>query len=217
MKTKFKKVISFLLMFTLVFLNFQGITFAETEITYGTVRVIVRNNTFKTEDGAKWDGLLLDKEVSLNSESNVLSSISDAVKSSGYSITGADTGYVTEINGLNEMDGGSMSGFNISLNDWMLNAAGTQFKTADGSLSDGDEICIEYSCAWGADIGSMWDKNDTSLSNLTFSDGVLSETFSSGVKNYTLTVGSDVDKIKVTPSAVNRNFQARIYKNEYKP
>ena len=84
MKTKFKKVISFLLMFTLVFLNFQGITFAETEITYGTVRVIVRNNTFKTEDGAKWDGLLLDKEVSLNSESNVLSSISDAVKSSGY-------------------------------------------------------------------------------------------------------------------------------------
>lgn len=62
------------------------------------VRVIVENTTFPKAKGAAWEGTLVDQWVDLDSESTMMSCIVAALGT--YSQTGADSGFITEINGL---------------------------------------------------------------------------------------------------------------------
>lgn len=180
------------------------------------VRVTVKNEVYSTADGAVWDGILLDEWVSIDDSSTMMSVLVFALDSKGYTQTGAEDNYVTEINGLKAGDAGYMSGWMGTINDWFADEGYGAFSVANGTLESGDELCFVYSNAWGADVGSLWDSNDTSLASLSVDKGTLSPEFSSSTKEYTLTLDGETGVV-VTPTAVNKNYQVRTYKNEYTP
>lgn len=180
------------------------------------VRVTVKNEVYSTADGAVWDGTLLDEWVSIDESSTMMSVLVSVLDSKGYTQTGAESDYVTEINGLKAGDAGYMSGWMGTINDWFADEGYGAFSVTNGTLESGDELCFVYSNAWGADVGSLWDSNDTSLASLSLDKGTLSPEFSSSVKEYTLTLENETGVV-VTPTAVNKNYQVRTYKNEYTP
>jgi hypothetical protein len=215
MKERIKKLTSILLaaiMVSSLFTVSLTTNAAETD----TVRVTVKNEVYSTADGAVWDGTLLDEWVSIDESSTMMSVLVSALDSKGYTQTGAESDYVTEINGLKAGDAGYMSGWMGTINDWFADEGYGAFSVTNGTLESGDELCFVYSNAWGADVGSLWDSNDTSLASLSLDKGTLSPEFSSSVKEYTLTL-ENATGVVVTPTAVNKNYQVRTYKNEYTP
>ncbi|MGI6108766.1 MAG: Ig-like domain-containing protein [Eubacteriaceae bacterium] len=187
-----------------------------TETHENQVRVIVENNTYSKSDGAAWDGVLVDKWVDLNDDSTMMTCVVDALGS--YSQTGADSNYISEINGLKAMDGGSMSGWMGTLNDWFTNEGFGGFTVAAGTLQSGDQIAITYSVNMGEDLGSSWGNNTKTLQDLTFSAGALNQSFDSSVNDYTLTVPKGTASVLVTPTAANKNFLVKTFvgDTEYK-
>lgn len=215
MKERIKKLTSILLaaiMVSSLFTVSLTTNAAETD----TVRVTVKNEVYSTADGAVWDGTLLDEWVSIDESSTMMSVLVSALDSKGYTQTGAESDYVTEINGLKAGDAGYMSGWMGTINDWFADEGYGAFSVTNGTLESGDELCFVYSNAWGADVGSLWDSNDTSLASLSLDKGTLSPEFSSSVKEYTLTLENETGVV-VAPTAVNKNYQVRTYKNEYTP
>lgn len=217
MNKRFTKWLSWLLVFAMVVINVPMERVALAQNSSGEVRVIIINNTFAKVDGAAWDGTLLDTKVELKSSSNAITVIEDAVKSAGYSITGAESNYITEIGGLEAFDGGSMSGWMGTINDWFTSEGFDAYTVTNGKLQAGDEICMWYSCGWGADIGSNWSGSSTALKSIAFSAGTLATGFDSKVKEYTLVIPDDTEEVVVTPTAENKNFMVKTYKNNYTP
>lgn len=214
---KINRFFAWILVFALILSNMPvNITAKADEVTK-QVRVIVENNTYPASEGAKWDGILIDKWVSLENEDNAISVVNKAIKAEGYTQTGAESGYITEINGLNAYDGGTSSGWMGTLNDWFTSSGLTDYKVENNTLKSGDIITMSYTCSWGADIGSMWNSNDTSLSKLSFSAGTLNKEFNSNDKAYTLYIDKDNELVNIEAVAVNKNFQVRVYKNAYTP
>lgn len=123
----------------------------------GKVRVIVENNTYSKADGAPWEGTLVDTWVDLTADSTMMSCVGEALgEDSGIT---ADTTYISTINGLSQMDGGSMSGWMGALNDWFTNEGFSAYTVANKQLSDGDEIRIQYTCnGYGADPGRRFQR-----------------------------------------------------------
>lgn len=215
MKKRIKKLTSILLAAIMVSTLFTVSLTANAADT-DKVRVTVKNEVYSTADGAVWDGTLLDEWVSVDDSSTMMSVLVAALDSKGCTQTGAEDNYVTEINGLKAGDAGYMSGWMGTINDWFADEGYGAFSVANGTLESGDELCFVYSNAWGADVGSLWDSNDISLSSLVVDSGTLSPEFSSSTNEYTLTLDSET-AVVVTPTAVNKNYQVRTYKNEYTP
>ena len=215
MKERIKKLTSILLAAIMVSTLFTVSLTANAADT-DKVRVTVKNEVYSTADGAVWDGNLLDEWVSIDDSSTMMSVLVSALDSKDYTQTGAEDNYITEINGLKAGDAGYMSGWMGTINDWFADEGYGAFSVANGTLESGDELCFVYSNAWGADVGSLWDSNDTSLKSLIVDNGVLSPEFSSSVNEYTLTLDSET-AVVVTPTAVNKNYQVRTYKNEFTP
>lgn len=215
MKERVKKLTSLLLTAIMVSTLFT-VSLTADAADDDKVRVTVKNEVYSTADGAVWDGVLLDEWVSIDDSSTMMSVLVSALDSNGYTQTGAESNYITEINGLNAGDAGYMSGWMGTINDWFADEGYSAFSVANGTLESGDELCFVYSNAWGADVGSLWDSNDTSLASLTLDNGTLSPEFSSSTNEYTLTLDSETGLV-VTPTAVNKNYQVRTYKNEYTP
>ncbi len=215
MKERIKKLTSILLAAIMVSTLFT-VSFTANAADTDKVRVTVKNEVYSTADGAVWDGTLLDEWVSIDDSSTMMSVLVSALDSKDYTQTGAEDNYVTEINGLKAGDAGYMSGWMGTINDWFADEGYGAFSVANDTLESGDELCFVYSNAWGADVGSLWDSNDTSLKSLIVDNGVLSPEFSSSVNEYTLTLDSET-AVVVTPTAVNKNYQVRTYKNEYTP
>ena len=185
----------------------------------GKAHVIVENTTFtKPVDGKApaWTGTLVDTWVKLTEDSTAMSCVTEALDAKGYTHTG--TTYISEINGLSELDGGSASGWMGTLNDWFTNEGFAAFTVAAGTLEAGDEIRVMYTCSLGDDLGGSWNNNDTTVKALTFSDGQLSPTFHKDTDSYTLKLSSKVSSVQVTPTASNKNFQVRtsVDGTEYK-
>ena len=68
------------------------------------VYLTVENTTYTAQEGAIWDGQLLDcipVEVT-EGETKIVDVIISGIENSGYSQTGAESGYITDINGLGE-------------------------------------------------------------------------------------------------------------------
>lgn len=215
MKERIKKLTSILLaviMVSTLFTVSLSANAAETD----KVRVTVKNEVYSTADGAVWDGTLLDEWVSIDDSSTMMSVLVTALESKDCTQTGAEDNYITEINGLKAGDAGYMSGWMGTINDWFADEGYGAFSVANGTLESGDELCFVYSNAWGADVGSLWDSNDTSLASLIVDNGTLSPEFTSSTKEYTLTLDSET-AVVVIPTAVNKNYQVRTYKNEYTP
>lgn len=178
------------------------------------VRVIVENTTYTKADGAPWDGTLVDTWVDLSDKSTVMSCVKDALDRAQVSSTGADAGYISEINGLKEFNGGQKSGWMGTLNDWFTDEGLSAFTVANGKLEAGDEIRIMYTCDWGADLGNNWSSTDTSLSALQFSAGTLNPKFKGGqdgTKKYTLLLQKDTSKVTIVPTATNKTYQTRVF------
>lgn len=216
MKNLIKKTTSVCIAVTLILMS--AITSFSAETTANEkVRVIIENNVFSVDDGATWDGVLVDQWVNIDDNSSMISSIVEALDDNGYTQEGAESNYITSINGLSAFDGGYASGWMGTLNDWFTNEGFGAYTVADGTLENGDIICFTYSLNYGEDVGSLWASNDTSLTNLAFSSGTLSPEFSSSTKEYTLTIPSNISSVEVNPTAYNKNFFVKTYKNEYTP
>ena len=110
----------------------------------GQVHVTVENTTWTKADGAPWEGMLVDEWVTLQDDSSMMSCIVDALTAGGYSQTGADTGYISEINGIEEKAAAEGSGWMGTLNDWFTNEGFKAFTVANGKLAAGDEIAVQH-------------------------------------------------------------------------
>lgn len=203
-----KRIVSLLLALVMV-LSLVPTTVWAAEDHDGQVRVIVENTTYAKADGAAWDGTLVDKWVDLVPGSSMMDCIVSALGS--YSQTGADSGYITEINGLTAGDGGAASGWMGTLNDWFTNVGFADIKAGD-KLFAGDVIRVMYTVnGYGADIGGDWNtQSDTSLAALSFSEGVLTPDFASDKTAYTLTLPQGVTGIRMTATASNKNNQVYL-------
>ncbi|MCD8026599.1 MAG: DUF4430 domain-containing protein [Clostridiales bacterium] len=180
-------------------------SFTVNAVENGAIHVIVENSVYSVEDGAAWDGVLVDEWIDIDSDTTMMSAVVTALTENGYTQTGAEYGYISEINGLSD-------GWMGALNDWLTNEGYSAYTVEAGTLEAGDEIHMMYSLNWGYDVGSQWGNSDTSLAGLAFSSGALTESFNSAVTEYTLILPADETNITVTPSAVNKNFQVRTYK-----
>lgn len=151
----------------------------------------------------------MDKWVDLVPGSSMMDCIVSALGS--YSQTGAESGYITEINGLTAGDGGAASGWMGTLNDWFTNVGFKDIKAGD-KLFAGDVIRVMYTVnGYGADIGGDWNtQSDTSLAALSFSEGVLTPDFASDKTAYTLTLPQGVTGIRMTATASNKNNQVYL-------
>ena len=172
----------------------------------GQVRVTVENNTYA--DGA-WTGTLVETWEDIDASSTAMTCLVAALDAAGYTQTGAEDNYISEINGLWAMSAGGMDGWMILVNDWFINTGAGAITVADGTLESGDEIKIVYSMNAGEDYGGSWSNNDKTVNSLYLSTGTLSPSFEGATHEYTLTVSADTTSVVVTPSATNRNFQVR--------
>jgi len=181
------------------------------------IRIVIENNTLSAEDGADWTGTLLDEWVSADTDSTAASLLLDVLGKHGFSQTGTEQGYITEINGLSAEDGGSMGGWMLTLDDWITDEGISAYTVSSGKLENGDEIKLVYSCSWGGDIGYDWSGNDTSLSGVEISAGKLTTEFSGDKFDYILELPSDTDSITIRPRMTNKAYRAKVYKNNYTP
>ena len=171
-----KKILSLLLALVMA-LSLVPTSVLAAPVDLGQARVIVENTTFtKPVDGKApaWTGTLVDTWVKLTEESTMMSCVAEALKAKGYTQTGAESNYISEINGLSAHDGGSQSGWMGTLNDWFANEGFGAFTVAAGKLEAGDEIRVMYTCAFGDDLGGSWGSSDNTVKALTFSAGELS-------------------------------------------
>ena len=116
----------------------------------GQVHVTVENTTWTKADGAPWEGTLVDEWVTLKDDSTMMSCIVDALAAKGYTQTGADTGYISEINGIKEKDASKDSGWMGTLNDWFTNEGLTAYTVANGKLASGEKVMAVSRVARGA-------------------------------------------------------------------
>lgn len=175
----------------------------------GMARVIVENTTFPKAEGAAWEGTLTDTWIELTDESTMMGCVVEALD--GHTVVGAESNYISSIDDLKEQQGGSMSGWMGTLNDWFTNFGFGEFTVAKGTLHAGDEIRVMYTRNAGVDLGGDWESTDTRLKALTFSTGKLAPKFSGDTFTYTLTVPDGTTRLLVTPTAANKNYQVRAY------
>ena len=186
---------------------------------YGKVQVIVENTTYSKKDGALWDGKLVDTWVDLSADSTMMSCVVDSLKTKKATVVGAESNYISSINGLGEFDGSASSGWMGALNDWFVNEGFGAFTVKSGKLASGDVIRVMYTReGLGADLGGTWANSDTTLSALKVTGGKLAPNFVSGEAggryDYTLVIDGDSGSIRLSPTAANKNFQVKAFLNE---
>ena len=214
MKTSIKKIISVALSAVIIIsmlTAYLSVNAAES----GRVRVIVRNDTYSVESGAKWDGILVDTDVEFTDNTDALSTVLTAIENAGFSYEVNTTewgSYIAGVNGICENDAAAYSGWMGIKNDWVVND-----NLAYITLCDGDTFELSYSVTMGADIGADWSNAVTTLKSLEFEGANLKNEFSPSITEYTVTLDEGISEIKVIPTAENRNYQVRTYKNEYTP
>ena len=206
-----KKRLLSLLLALIMALSIVPVTAFAADDHDGQVHVTVENTTWTKADGAPWEGTLVDEWVTLKDDSTMMSCIVDALAAKGYTQTGADTGYISEINGIKEKDASKDSGWMGTLNDWFTSEGFAKYTVANGKLKSGDEIAVQHTCNLGADIGGSFDTSDKSLKAVALSAGELNPAFSSGVHDYTMILPESVTALTVTPTASNKQNRVRIY------
>lgn len=183
----------------------------------GTVKVIVKNERLSADDGAPWTGTLIDTQATLNADDSMESVLERVIKDSGYEFTVSDYGYISSVHHLAEYAYNGNGGWMATLNDWFTADATTSYTVANGGLQSGDEIVMQYSCAWGADVGSLYGNYDTSLQGLSIEGGSLTASFDAATTAYTVLTDDEEASLTVVPEAYNKNYQVRTYLNEYLP
>ena len=186
---------------------------------YGKVQVIVENTTYSKKAGAPWDGTLVDTWVDLSADSTMMSCVAAALKTKNATVVGAESNYISSINGLGEFDGNKSAGWMGTLNDWFVNEGFGAFTVKNGKLASGDVIRIMFtSSGYGADLGGTWGNSDTTVKALTVDGAMLTPNFTPGEAggqyDYTLIIDGESASVKLTPTASNKNFQVKTFLNE---
>ena len=186
---------------------------------YGKVQVIVENTTYSEKNGAPWDGTLVDTWVDLSADSTMMSCVAAALKTKNATVVGAESNYISSINGLGEFDGNKSAGWMGTLNDWFVNEGFGAFTVKNGKLASGDVIRIMFtSSGYGADLGGTWGNSDTTVKALTVDGAMLTPNFipgeAGGQYDYTLIIDGESASVKLTPTASNKNFQVKTFLNE---
>lgn len=186
---------------------------------YGKVQVIVENTTYSKKNGAPWDGTLVDIWVDLSADSTMMSCVAAALKTKNATVVGAESNYISSINGLGEFDGNKSAGWMGTLNDWFVNEGFGAFTVKNGNLADGDVIRIMFTFSgYGADLGGTWENSDTTVKALTVDGAMLTPNFipgeAGGQYDYTLIINGESASVKLTPTASNKNFQVKTFLNE---
>ena len=186
---------------------------------YGKVQVIVENTTYSKKNGAPWDGTLVDTWVDLSADSTMMSCVAAALKTKNATVVGAESNYISSINGLGEFDGNKSAGWMGTLNDWFTNEGFAAFTVKNGKLASGDVIRIMFtSRGYGADLGGTWGNSDTTVKALTVDGAMLTPNFipgeAGGQYDYTLIIDGESASVKLTPTASNKNFQVKTFLNE---
>lgn len=205
-----KRIISLLLALIMA-LSLLPVSVLAADDHTGQVHVTVENTTWAEADGAPWEGMLVDEWVTLQDDSSMMSCIVDALTAGGYSQTGADTGYISEINGIEEKAAAEGSGWMGTLNDWFTSEGFAAYTVANGKLKAGDEIAVQHTCNLGADIGGAFGDSNKTLKAIALSAGELNPAFSSGVHDYTMILPEGITALTVTPTASNKQNRVRIY------
>lgn len=205
-----KRIISLLLALVMA-LSLLPVSVLAADDHTGQVHVTVENTTWAKADGAPWEGTLLDEWVTLKADSTMMSCIVDALTAKGYSQTGADTGYISSINGIEEKEAAKGSGWMGTLNDWFTSEGFAAYTVANGKLKAGDEIAVQHTCNLGADIGGAFGDSNKTLKAIALSAGELTPAFSSDNHAYTMILPDGTDSLTVTPTASNKQFRVRIY------
>lgn len=205
-----KRIISLLLALIMA-LSLLPVSVLAADDHTGQVHVTVENTTWAEADGAPWEGMLVDEWVTLQEDSSMMSCIVDALTAGGYSQTGADTGYISEINGIEEKAAAEGSGWMGTLNDWFTSEGFAAYTVANGKLKAGDEIAVQHTCNLGADIGGAFGDSNKTLKAIALSAGELNPAFSSGVHDYTMILPEGITALTVTPTASNKQNRVRIY------
>lgn len=216
MNKSFKKILSIVLSVMMIS-SLMTVSLSVSAVEDGKVRVIVRNDTYSVENGAPWDGVLVDEWVSIDNNTTMMSAVVDALNNHGYTQEGAESNYISSINGLAAYDGGAMSGWMETLNDWFTNYGFADITVASGNLESGDEIDVQYTLSYGDDLGGSWGNNDTTVKSVEITGAELTGEFDPSVTDYTLTIDTPSADVNVVPTATNKNFQTRKYKNQYTP
>ena len=191
----------------------------EAAANYGKVQVIVENTTYSKKNGAPWDGTLVDTWVDLSADSTMMSCVAAALKTKNATVVGAESNYISSINGLGEFDGNKSAGWMGTLNDWFTNEGFGAFTVKNGKLASGDVIRIMFtSSGYGADLGGTWGNSDTTVKALTVDGAMLTPKFipgeAGGQYDYTLIIDGESASVKLTPTASNKNFQVKTFLNE---
>ena len=214
-----KRIFALLLAFVMLVGMLPVNAFAASQ---GQVRVIVENTTYTTDEGAPWDGTLVDTEVELTGNMTMMTAILTALDNAGHTWTGTggeDAWTITYIssvvkNGTDALgefsDGGSGSGWKGTLNDWFVNEGFNEWKVSENELVDGDVIRLMYTQDMGADLGGEWGTNVGNLSSLTVSAGTLAPAFDKENLDYTLTVESNVSSVDITAVAENKEDKVTV-------
>ena len=192
-----------------------AVSFSAQAAGTGNIRLIVKNETYSTAQGAKWDGVLLDKTVSISETGDALSTVKQALDEAGKELVMVDSqwgSYVSAIEGVAENDAAMYSGWMGVQNDWAVNN-----NLAYIDLRDGDTFEMTYSVTMGVDIGADWSNTSTALKSLSIDGLTLNESFDPSNTDYTVTIGSDSKTVFAQPTAANKYYQVRTYKNEYTP
>lgn len=193
----------------------------------GSIRVIVENTTFTTDEGAAWDGTLLDTEVALLDDMTMMTAILSALNNAGHTWEGTggqtengwDITYISSINkngtaALAEFHGGNESGWMGTLNDWFVNKGFEQWK-AGKDLLDGDVIHVMYTQnGYGADIGGAPNVNVGYLNSLSASAGTLDTAFDKDALEYTLTVPYGTGSVDISAAAENKQDKVTVQVGE---
>ena len=185
------------------------------ESSLGSVHVIVENTTYTDVQYDEMKGTLVNTDVTLTADATMMSCVDSALSAAGYTAVGADKGYISEITkgdaALGQFDGSQGGGWMGTLNDWFTNRGFKEFTVADGTLANGDQIRVMYTCNLGADIGGNWTTmNDTSLTALSFSAGKLAPEFDKDTTSYTLELTEGVEQVTVAASAANKQNQVYL-------
>ena len=185
------------------------------ESSLGSVHVIVENTTYTDVQYDEMKGTLVDTDVTLTADATMMSCVDSALSAAGYTAVGADKGYISEITkgdaALGHFDGSQGGGWMGTLNDWFTNRGFKEFTVADGTLANGDQIRVMYTCNLGADIGGNWTTmDDTSLTALSFSAGKLAPEFDKDTTSYTLELTEGVEQVTVAASAANKQNQVYL-------
>ena len=193
--------------------------------TVGRVFVTIENTTWPD----MMSGTIAEGWYELGAKDSMMTVVLKVLEDNGYTWSGTGGGSsgdkdysITYLAGITkdgqtlaEFTGGKKSGWMGTLNDWFVNEGFNMFSVANGKLENNDVIRVMYTTDKGADIGSVWGVNDTSLATLTVSAGTLSPAFDGGTTDYTLVLPEGVSSVTVKPVPVNKNYQSRIFLNSY--